>query len=111
MFPGDMSKNLIAKAAISIKAPSTRVWDALVTPAAIKQYMFGTNVVSAWKEGSAIVWEVVGQGKALGGKGEILQPKPAATPHDTHPSPVSRHPDWPGSYPTLPIERSAQRPE
>jgi len=55
MFPGDMSKNFIAKATISIKAPSTRVWDALVTPAAVKQYMFGTNVVSDWKEGSAIM--------------------------------------------------------
>ena len=60
-----MSKNLVTKAAISIKAPSTRVWDALVTPAAIKQYRFGTNVVSAWKEGSAIVRNGVWSGQVV----------------------------------------------
>jgi uncharacterized protein YndB with AHSA1/START domain len=40
-----MDKNLIAKASININAPSEKVWDALVTPEAIKQYMFGANVV------------------------------------------------------------------
>lgn len=34
-----MSKNLIAKASVSINAPSEKVWNALVTPEAIKQYM------------------------------------------------------------------------
>jgi uncharacterized protein YndB with AHSA1/START domain len=40
-----MDKNLIAKASININAPSEKVWNALVTPEAIKQYMFGANVV------------------------------------------------------------------
>ncbi len=106
-----MSKNLIAKAAISIKAPSTRVWDALVTPAAIKQYMFGTNVVSAWKEGSAIVWKGVWQGRSYEDKGVILQLKPARTLQYTHFSPLSGLPDQPGSYHTVTIELSAQGPE
>jgi uncharacterized protein YndB with AHSA1/START domain len=38
-----MDKNLIARASISIDAPSEKVWNALVNPEAIKQYMFGTN--------------------------------------------------------------------
>ena len=105
-----MSKNLIARAAISIKAPSTRVWDALVTPAAIKQYMFGTNVVSAWKEGSAIVWKGVWQGKPYEDKGVILQLKPARTLEYTHFSPLSGLPDEPGSYHTVTIELSAEGP-
>jgi len=50
-----MDKNLIAKASITINAPRAKVWDAFVNPAVIKQYMFGTNVVSDWKVGSPIV--------------------------------------------------------
>ena len=40
-----MSEGLIARASIIIDAPIDRVWAALVTPEAIKQYMFGTTVV------------------------------------------------------------------
>ena len=105
-----MSKNLIANAAISINAPSTRVWDALVTPAAIKQYLFGTNVVSAWKEGSAIAWKGVWQGKSYEDKGVILQLKAARTLQYTHFSPLSGLPDEPGSYHTVTIELSAEGP-
>ncbi len=47
--------NLIANASVVIGAPVEKVWDALVNPATIKQYMFGTNVVSNWEEGSPIV--------------------------------------------------------
>jgi uncharacterized protein YndB with AHSA1/START domain len=49
--------DLIASSSITIDAPVAQVWDALVNPAAIKQYMFGTNVISDWKKGSAIVWK------------------------------------------------------
>jgi len=105
-----MSKNLIAKAAITINATSSKVWDALVTPAAIKQYMFGTNVVSEWREGGAIIWKGVWQGKSYEDKGVILQLKPARTLQYTHFSPLSGLPDEPGSYHTVTIELSAQGP-
>jgi uncharacterized protein YndB with AHSA1/START domain len=39
-----MPANLTARASITINAPNAKVWDALVNPAAIKKYMFGTNV-------------------------------------------------------------------
>jgi hypothetical protein len=29
----------------------------MTNPEIIKQYMFGTNVISDWKEGSPIVWK------------------------------------------------------
>lgn len=51
-----MNKNLTARASITINAPAARAWDALVSPKAIKQYMFGTNVVTDWREGSPISW-------------------------------------------------------
>ena len=71
-----MSKGLVAKASISVNAPISKVWDSLVNPALIKQYMFGTNVVSDWKEGSPIVWKGEWQGNTYEDKGVILKLDP-----------------------------------
>jgi uncharacterized protein YndB with AHSA1/START domain len=51
-----MVKGLVASARVTIAAPVAEVWSALVNPATIKRYMFGTQVRSEWKEGSPIVW-------------------------------------------------------
>lgn len=101
-----MDKNRIAKASISINAPAEKVWDALVDAKAIKQYMFGTNVVSEWKEGSPIVWKGEWQGKAYEDKGVILQLKPERTLQYSHFSPLSGMPDKPENYHTVTIELS-----
>ena len=49
-----MNGQRIARASVTINAPVANVWDALVNPEAIKQYMFGTNVTADWQEGSPI---------------------------------------------------------
>jgi uncharacterized protein YndB with AHSA1/START domain len=54
-------RDTVAKSSIMIDAPAAQVWDALVNPAAIKQYMFGTNVISDWKKGSSILWRGSGR--------------------------------------------------
>ena len=59
-----MEKGLVAKASVKIKAPVNRVWNALINPALIKQYMFGTEVLSDWKNGSTIIWKGVWKEKA-----------------------------------------------
>jgi uncharacterized protein YndB with AHSA1/START domain len=102
-----MDKDLIARAFISIAAPGEKVWNALVNPEAIKQYMFGTNVVSAWREGSPIVWKGEWQGKSYEDKGVILQIKPGQIIQYTHFSSLSGLPDRPESYQTVTIEMSA----
>lgn len=99
-----MDKNLIAKASIKINAPSEKVWNALVNPEAIKQYMFGTTVVSDWHEGSPIVWKGEWQGKSYEDKGVILQLKPGRTIRYSHFSPISGLPDKPENYHTVTIE-------
>ena len=71
-----MQKGLIAKTSITINAPIQKVWDALVNPDIIKQYMFGTNVVSDWREASPIAWKGEWQGKKYEDKGTILKLKP-----------------------------------
>src|SRR3954463_16314907 len=76
--------NLVARSSVTIAAPADKVWNALVTPAAIKQYMFGTTVVSDWKEGSPIVFKGEWQGKTYEDRGEIRQLKPGRTLQYTH---------------------------
>lgn len=101
-----MDKNLIAKASTTINAPSVQVWKALVDPQAIKQYMFGTDVVSTWREGSPIIWKGEWQGKSYEDKGVILQFKPGRTLQYSHFSPLSGVPDKPENYHTVTIELS-----
>jgi uncharacterized protein YndB with AHSA1/START domain len=42
------AQHLLAKAEATINAPVDKVWDALVTPELIKEYMFGADVTSDW---------------------------------------------------------------
>lgn len=103
-----MPKNLIAKASVTVNATSDKVWKALVDPAAIKKYMFGTNVVSEWKEGSPITWKGEWKGKAYEDKGVILQFKPGRTLQYTHFSPLLGLPDKPENYHTVTIDLSRE---
>jgi uncharacterized protein YndB with AHSA1/START domain len=99
-----MNKGLIAKASISINAPTAKVWNALTNPDVIKQYMFGTTVISDWKEGSPIVWKGEWQGKTYEDKGVILKLKPERLIQYSHFSPLSGKPDLPENYHTVTIE-------
>ncbi len=103
-----MNGSFIAKAHITISAPIAKVWDALVNPEMIKQYMFGTNAVSDWKEGSPIVWQGEWEGKPYEDKGVILQLKTERMLQYSHFSPLSGQADVPANYHTLTIELSTQ---
>ena len=94
----------IAKVSATIDAPAQKVWDALVDPAAIKQYMFGTNVSSEWKEGSPITWKGEWQGRAYEDKGTIRKVDAPRTLEYTHFSPLTGEPDVPENYHTVTIE-------
>lgn len=102
-----MEKELIAKLSITINAPIAKVWGALVNPEVIKQYMFGANVVSDWKEGSPIVWKGDWQGKPYEDKGKILKIEKERTLQYSHFSPLSGKPDVPENYHTVTIELSS----
>ncbi len=101
-----MKEDLIAKASIRINASSEKVWKALVSPGAIKQYMFGTEVTSDWREGSPITWKGEWEGKAYEDKGTILQVEPGRLIEYSHFSPLSGLPDKPENYHTVTIELS-----
>jgi len=103
-----MKNDFIAKASTTISAPISEVWDALVNPKVIKQYMFGTNVASDWKVGSPIVWKGEWQGKAYEDKGKILKFEPQRLLSYSHFSPLAGQPDVPANYHTVTIELSRQ---
>lgn len=103
-----MKSTLIAKAHITNSASIAKVWDALVNPEMIKQYMFGTNVVSDWKEGSPIVWKGEWEGKPYEDKGVILQLKPERVLQYSHFSPLAGQADVPENYHTVTIELSPE---
>jgi len=96
--------DLIAKANVTIDAPPNEVWGALVSPATIKQYMFGADVRTDWKEGSPITWSGEWQGKRFQDKGKILQLKPGRMMQYTHFSPLAGPADTPENYHTVTIE-------
>lgn len=101
-----MNKSLIARASIDIDASSEKVWNALVNPDAIKQYMFGTTVVSDWHTGSRIIWKGEWQGRPYEDKGTILRMEPMRIIQYNHFSPLSGLPDKPENYHTVTIELS-----
>ena len=101
-----MNANLIARTSVTVNAPNAKVWDALVSPEAIKQYYFGTNAVSDWLEGSAISWKGEFKGKPYEDKGVILRLEPGKTFQYSHFSPLSGQPEKPENYDTVTIELS-----
>jgi len=98
-----MDKGLVAHASTSIDAPKSRVWDALVTPEAIREYMFGADVESDWTPGSRITWAGEMEGKPYKDKGEILEVEPERALRYSHFSPQSGKPDRPENYHTVTI--------
>jgi uncharacterized protein YndB with AHSA1/START domain len=101
-----MNQGLIASVSTTITAASADVWQALVTPAAIKQYMFGTTVTSDWVVGSPISWKGEWQGRAYEDKGIILQVVPERVLEYSHFSPLAGVPDVPENYHVVTVELS-----
>jgi uncharacterized protein YndB with AHSA1/START domain len=96
-----MDKGLIATATTTINAPASKVWDALTNPSLLKQYMFGTDVISDWKVGSEIIYRGEWQGKPFEDKGKILEMKRERSLVSTHWSPLSGVPNTPENYHTV----------
>lgn len=93
-----MSKNLIAKQSITINAPASKVWDALINPEMIKQYLFGTDAVSDWKVGSPITYKGSWDGKTYEDKGTVLNVVDEKLLESTYWSSMSGTSDAPENY-------------
>lgn len=102
-----MSNPFISAASTTINAPVSKVWDALTKPDLIKQYLFGTEVITDWKVGSPITYQGVWQGKSYEDKGKVLEIEPRKILVSTFWSSLSGLPDVPENYKTVRYELSA----
>jgi uncharacterized protein YndB with AHSA1/START domain len=102
-----MNTGLIARASVTIAAPAADVWEALVTPAAIKAYMFGATVTSDWVVGSPIVWTGEWQGRAYEDRGIILQIVRERVLEFSHFSPLAGAADLPENYHIVTVHLSS----
>jgi len=93
-----MPDKLTAETEISIKAPASKVWQALTDPAMIKQYLFGTDTVTDWKKGSSITYTGEWEGKPYTDKGKIIDIVPEKLLHTTYFSGNSGKEDKPENY-------------
>jgi len=66
-------KNIIGRSSVVINASAENVWESLTDPEMIKEYFFGTNVETNWKEGSPIRFSGRYNGNEYYDKGTILQ--------------------------------------
>jgi uncharacterized protein YndB with AHSA1/START domain len=103
-----MNKTLTAKATITINAPASKVWEAITNPKLIKQYLFGAEVITDWKEGSQIIYKGTYEGKAYEDKGNVLIVEPKKLLIITHWSPLSGSPDSPEYYHKVSYELAAE---
>lgn len=99
-----MSRGFEAVKTVTIDAPRTRVWDALINPAKVKKYMHGTNLSTDWKVGSPIAWKGEWKGRSYVDKGTVLAFEPQRLLKNTHWSPMGGTPDEPENYHTVTYE-------
>jgi uncharacterized protein YndB with AHSA1/START domain len=60
----------------TIHAPIEKVWDGLTKPELVKQYFFGTDLVTTWAVSSPIFFRGTWEGKPYEDKGTVLTFEP-----------------------------------
>jgi uncharacterized protein YndB with AHSA1/START domain len=106
-----MNQKLTATSHITIDASAAKVWEALTTPALIKQYLMGADVHTDWQVGSPLVYTGTYQGKPYEEKGVIKKIEPRKILQATHFSASSGKEDKPENYSlvTWQLDESGQR--
>ncbi|WP_428668326.1 SRPBCC family protein [Runella sp.] len=96
-----MSKELALKTSFLFHTPVSAVWDALTDPAIVKEYFFGTNLITDWKEGGPIRFTGVWDGVAYEDKGTVLKFEPEQYLSYDYWSSFSGTEDVPENYATI----------
>lgn len=82
----------------TIHAPVAKVWEALTKREIVKQYFFGSDMVTDWKVGSPIYFRGEYEGKSYEDKGEVLEYTPNEFLAFSYLSNWSGLPDVPENY-------------
>jgi uncharacterized protein YndB with AHSA1/START domain len=104
-----MTEGLFVKSRITINAPGSKVWNALINPEQTKKYMFGCETVSDWKVGSPLLWRGEYEGKQMVFvKGVIVEIKPESFLTYSTFDPNSTMEDVPENYLNVTYELSPE---
>lgn len=57
----------------TVNAPLEKVWDALTNPEMVKQFLFGSQLLTDWKVGSEIIFQGEWEGQTYRDKGVVLE--------------------------------------
>jgi uncharacterized protein YndB with AHSA1/START domain len=57
----------------TIHAPIEKVWDGLTNPEVVKQYFFGSQLVTTWQPNTPIIFKGEWEGKPYEDKGTVLK--------------------------------------
>lgn len=93
-------------ASIIINAPIEKVWDALTLPEQVKEYFFGTNLVTTWEVDTPILFRGEWEGKTYEDKGTVLEFDPPHSLSYDYWSALSGSEDRPELYQILRYELS-----
>lgn len=63
----------LIKYTTTLHAPMERVWQALTDPAIVKQYFFGTELVTSWEVGEPLYFKGEWDGKPYQDRGVVLE--------------------------------------
>jgi uncharacterized protein YndB with AHSA1/START domain len=96
-----MSKTITATVSMEFDAPVAKVWQAITDPALVKQYFFGTDLVTDWKVGKPIYFRGEWEGQAYEDKGTVLQFEPEKMLQYDYFSSWSELEDKPENYQTI----------
>ena len=104
-----MDKNLKIEKQVSFPVEKSKVWDALINPEIIKKYLFGTEVLSDWKEGSPLIFRGEWEGKPFEDKGNILKIEEEKLFQHNYWSGFSGLPDLPENYSIVTYQLEASK--
>lgn len=60
----------------TVNSPVSKVWDALTNPRIVKEYFFGSDLVTDWKVGSPVIFQGEYEGKPYKDRGIVLEYSP-----------------------------------
>jgi len=97
-------ENQTLKTEIIFDSPASKVWLGLTDPIIVKQYFFGTDLKSDWKEGSTITFSGQWDGKTYEDKGIIIEIEHAKLLKYSYWSSMSGLKDTPANYANITYE-------
>jgi len=62
-----------SESTVTILAPATKVWRALTSPGLVKQWQYGSDLLTTWQVGTPIVFRNEWNGQVFEQKGNVLE--------------------------------------